>query len=459
MTRYLLFIGIDTGKSNVLLVFYYLGYRPLSDTSITPANIYNFLNSIQEGQGIILEDEIDNIDEQDEKMRDYKVEYKTGTKISRMYNTSSNNVKTQKGYYTYCFKAYSAEKQPRTSKSKGFVERLLTLKCSPGNPLYDISEVVNDAGDENYKVLVNELNNIRKLLLVFRLLHHTHSFPDVKLSIRNIDKQLSKPLIRLFQNTKVIHKKIISLSKYLAEKKEKKIDSFDARLFAIVVESVARIGSSIPNEKLWEKILEKIPGKPIHNKPQSYDSEEFGPITKTKISSTCEDKFGAKKGHDGQQRILKFNKEVLAKLSGNYSTFDKIEILKDSNTSNTFNTFWKYIEDNSNEYTDIHKQKTTENYHKPCLDKVNSYSYITQEEKENSDIFNVDSMKELEPLEVLGNSNQKDSKVIQNIEEESFPNYTYRIGRTDIWTCKNCKIKEDIWFMKSHSCSNNKNNA
>ena len=57
-------------------------------------------------------------------------------------------------------------------------------------------------------------------------------------------------------------------------------------------------------------------------------------------------------------------------------------------------------------------------------------------------------MKELEPLEVLGNSNQKDSKVIQNIEEESFPNYTYRIGRTDIWTCKNCKIKEDIWFYE-----------
>ena len=134
--------------------------------------------------------------------------------------------------------------------------------------MYDISEVVNDAGDENYKVLVNELNNIRKLLLVFRLLHHTHSFPDVKLSIRNIDKQLSKPLIRLFQNTKVIHKKIISLSKY-CRKERKKIDSFDARLFAIVVESVARIGSSIPNEKLWEKILEKIPGKPIHNKPQS----------------------------------------------------------------------------------------------------------------------------------------------------------------------------------------------
>ena len=64
----------------------------------------------------------------------------------------------------------------------------------------------------------------------------------------------------------------------------------------------------------------------------------------------------------------------------------------------------------------------------------------------------------LEPLEVLGNSSQKDPKVIQeNIEEEPFPNYIYRIGRTDIWACKNCKIKDDIWFMKKHPCTNNNN--
>jgi hypothetical protein len=461
MTHYLLFVGDnDTGKSNVLSVFHYLGYRPLFDTSITPANIYNFLNSIEEGQGIILEDEIDNIDEQDEKMRNYKVGYKTGTKISRMYDTSSstNNVKTQKGYYTYCFKAFSAEKQPRTSKSKGFVERLFTLKCSPGNPVYDISEVANDAGDDNYKELLNELNDIRKLLLMYRLLHHQHSFPDVKLSIKNRDKQLTKPIIRLFQDSKVIDEILNSLSKYLKEKKEKKVDSLDARLFAIVVELVARIGFSITNEKLWVEILEKIPGKPIPNKPQSYDSEEFGPISKTKISSTCEDKFDAKKSHDGQQRILRFNKETLTKLSINYSLFDKIEILKDANTSNTFNTFWEYVEDNSNDYTVSKDQKYYKKYQKPFINLDKSHSYIYQEENNNTLINKTGSTKVLQPLEVLENSSAKDSKDIQkNCEEPSIPNYIYRVGRTDIWGCKNCKFKDDIWFMMKHPCKNNNN--
>ena len=65
----------------------------------------------------------------------------------------------------------------------------------------------------------------------------------------------------------------------------------------------------------------------------------------------------------------------------------------------------------------------------------------------------------LELLEVLGNL-QKDSTVQEKkTEETSIPNYIYRIGRTDIWGCKNCKFKDDIWFMKNHPCTNNKNNT
>src|SRR3954471_16852364 len=61
MTHYLLFVGDNnTGKSNALRIFNHLGYRPLFDVNITPANIYNFLGQFEEGQGIILEDELDN---------------------------------------------------------------------------------------------------------------------------------------------------------------------------------------------------------------------------------------------------------------------------------------------------------------------------------------------------------------------------------------------------------------
>jgi hypothetical protein len=55
MTHYLLIVGYNnTGKSNILLAFSFLGYRPLLDVAITPANIYNFGSQFEEGQCIML---------------------------------------------------------------------------------------------------------------------------------------------------------------------------------------------------------------------------------------------------------------------------------------------------------------------------------------------------------------------------------------------------------------------
>ena len=218
MTHYLWIVGDNnTGKSNVLLVFSYLGYRAIYDTSITPANIYNFGSQLEEGQCIIIEDELGDIDEQIEKKKMYQVSYRSGTKVTRMYehNNSGNNNKRkssrQQSFFMYCFKVFASEKMPDKIKSKGFLERLISLRSLPGEPQFDISEVVNDAGDEQFKQLYQELLDIRKLLLIYRLLHYNDLFPNIKLNIKNRYKQLTKPLIRLFQNTKAVNEIIKSL--------------------------------------------------------------------------------------------------------------------------------------------------------------------------------------------------------------------------------------------------------
>jgi len=158
MTHYLLFVGDNsTGKSNALRIFHHLGYRSLFDVSITPANIYNFLGQFEEGQGIILEDELDNIEKQEDKMKIYKTGYVSGAQVTRIYDNSNNGTKGkgQQRYNTFCFKAFSSEQQPNY-KAKGFSERIFTIKCSPGSPPYDISEVMNDTGDPKYKKLFRD---------------------------------------------------------------------------------------------------------------------------------------------------------------------------------------------------------------------------------------------------------------------------------------------------------------
>jgi hypothetical protein len=336
MTHYLLFVGDNNvGKTNRLTVFQQLAYRPLCDVSITPANIYRFLGSVEEGQGIILEDEIDNIDEQDEKMKIYKAGYKTGTKVSRNDDTSSG--RRSQGYWTYGFKAFTSEKQPDSIKAKGFNERAFVIKCSAGNPEYDISEVVNPAGDETYKSFLDELVDKRKLLLVYRLLHYDEPIPDIRLNIKNRDKQLCKPLVRLFQNTKAVKEILKCLTKLLVEKKERKANTLKARVYSIVTSLAEEVEqASLNNDvvltsaEIWTKVTEEIEGASIQGKPQSWETVEYGTISRKMIASILEDSFEAEILRDSNERKFRLNRTKLKRLASNYSSsICKIKILQE----------------------------------------------------------------------------------------------------------------------------------
>jgi len=480
VTHYLLFVGDNnTGKSNALTILEQLGYRPLKDISISPANIYNFLGQSEEGQGIILEDEIDNIEEQEEKMRIYKAGYTKGAKVTRMYDTSSggtSKAKEQKRYNTFCFKAFSSEKQPTFYKAKGFIERIFTVKCSSGNPQYDITEVINDAGDPKYRKLFRELEDLRKLLLVYRILNYDKPISDLDLSIKNRDKQLCKPLIRLFQNSKVIDEILKSLTNFISEKRNKKLDSFDSFLYSLVVDLAKETnGYQISNEDIWKVICE-LPGNTIPNKPQSYQTNEFGTISKNVISKICEDKFGAKKVHDGKHRQLKLDKEVLRRLVDNYSPLNQIEIMRKQNTNTlyTFNTFWKNVDEIKNEKRKRSINDLAEIGQPPRKNLENSEIEVQITPTNTIPILeeqNAHSNKVLKPLKVLerqkeieikrkaesnGKSNKipedeqpnndKDTNKVINIHQIADRMYEH----SDIWICKTCNYSGDKWDLLSH---------
>ena len=203
LSHYLFFVGNNSsGKSNNLRVLQYLAYRNMTSTDITAANIYQFLGSLEEGGGTICEDEADNIDDDKDKMRIYKNGYTTGYPVLR---TDTSKERKQLRLNTFCFKAFAAERTPDAVKAKGFNQRIIELSCVYGFPQYDISEVVNTAGEEEYQELLNELTGTRNLLLVYRLLQYKDKIPDVKLNIENREKQLFKPLIidiSKYRNTK-----------------------------------------------------------------------------------------------------------------------------------------------------------------------------------------------------------------------------------------------------------------
>jgi hypothetical protein len=346
MTHYLLFLGDNNvGKTNNVRVFQQLAYRPLYNISVTPANIYRSLGSLEEGQVTIVEDEIDSIEERDEKMTIYKAGYNAGTKVQRSDDTSSG--RKSQSYYTYCFKAFTSEKQPDSIKAKGFNERVFVIKCSAGDPDHDISEVISAAGDEDYKLLLDELVDIRKVLLVYRLLHYSNPVPNVKLTIKNRDKQLCKPLIRLFRYTRAVRELKQSLSRLLSEKKERKANTVDARVYTALTglaekevereraqeqkqASLDKDTVILPFGSIWDALMKEVEGTTSPKNPRSMETAEYGLISQQSIGSILRDRFGCEDARDNKTKKLRFSRAKLEKLGTNYSSLDKIEIIEEA---------------------------------------------------------------------------------------------------------------------------------
>ena len=429
-----------------------IAYRPLFDVNVTAANIYNFLGQFEEGQGIMLEDEMDNIEEQDDKMRIYKTGYVSGAQVTRMYDSSDGNKGKGQRYNTFCFKAFSSERQ-QDYKAKGFSERIFLIKCTPGSPQYDISEITNDAGDPEHKKLYREIEDLRKLLLVYRILHYDDQIPDLELSTKNRDKQLCKPLLRLFNNTKAQDEIITSLSKFLAEKKNKKLDSFDAYLYSVVSDLVKEENTVVSNEVLWNTVC-SLPGTEIPNRPLSYNTEDFGIVSRARVTRTCEDKFGAVKGHDGQKRSLVFNKTNIQKLKANYSPVEKIKIIDNSttNTFNTFNTFWKGVEINAH-----YSNKIKDTIITKSEQEVKEYEENSEYNNENSESKStlliedktVSSDKVLEPLEVLVDEKQlKDGKENETTMEQKIDNVADKVLKSSTNAASKLSVLPNYKYTK-----------
>ena len=317
LTHYLFFIENNgSGKSNNLIIFHYLGYRNMMSTDVTAANIYQFLGNLDEGQGTICEDEADNIDENTDKMRIYKNGYSSGF---RVYRTDTTYGRKQYRFHTFCIKAFAAERTPDSIKAKGFNQRIIELHCSPGFPQYDISEVINPAGEEEHEELLNELLETRKNLLIYKLLHFHDKISDIQLNIDNREKQLFKPIVRIFQNSKEVLDELLPvISNYVSQKRESNADSLHSHIYQLIQRMIKDENSiQLESAKIWDNVINDLNGEVI--KAQTIQTADFGLISQKKIIQILKDVFKAKppKRH-GNARSWVFDPKILDKLSRVY---------------------------------------------------------------------------------------------------------------------------------------------
>jgi hypothetical protein len=201
------------------------------------------------------------------------------------------------------------------------------LKCVYGFPDYDITEVTNPMGDEKFADLLQELLEMRNLLLIYRLLHHDDKFPDIKLNLTGREKQLFKPILRIFQNTKTQKELEPVISDYINDKRANNVDSIYAYLFKVITELVKKTNSYLlTNKQIWSNVTSYLEGEFMYGGTTSFMSAEFGKLTQNKITSICREVFGAKPSREPKNRGHIFSKRKLDQLQSLYNLSLEVKV-------------------------------------------------------------------------------------------------------------------------------------
>ena len=118
-THYLICVGDNSsGKNSILMTFANLGYRTLLATSVSAPNVYTYLGSTEDCQGTLAEDEINNLDNDPDKMNIYKSGYSRSS--GRVPKIDMHSGRVQEVFLTYCFKIFASERSLDSSKVKGY---------------------------------------------------------------------------------------------------------------------------------------------------------------------------------------------------------------------------------------------------------------------------------------------------------------------------------------------------
>lgn len=313
MTHYLFFVGgPGSGKSNNLELFHFLAYRNMTSAGITPATLYRFYGGREEGVGTICEDEANDLDENEDKMRFYKNGYTTGKPVIR--NDDSELGRIPQKFFTFGWKALAAERLPDSVIARGFLDRTLVMTCLFGFPEYDITEVTNPMGEEKFILLLKALEKVRNLLLIYRLLHHDDKFPDIPLNITGREKQLFKPILRIINGTETQKELEDVISNYINERRAANVDSQHAFIFRSVVKLINEKGSyELASKDIWDEII-KVPGEFLYKGNTRYATDDYGSLTQKLVIKICKEVLGAKPSRDKSKRKWVFDKKKLNRL-------------------------------------------------------------------------------------------------------------------------------------------------
>ncbi|MGC1131366.1 MAG: hypothetical protein WA941_00980 [Nitrososphaeraceae archaeon] len=366
-THYLILTGPPGwGKGAILLTFKLLGYRVVLAGDMSGANLLDILGPIEKCQVCIAEDEFDNIHDDPDKERIYKMGYEDIGFVTRTVDPSSSE-RNIRYYNPYCFKIFASEETPDSKELGGFNDRTFRSEVRKGKPKFLVKETkkqMERAPDKQlpkYRTIISRINKLRKLLLIYKLIHHGDTIEEINTNIDSRALELCGPALRLFNSQRLAggDKKALTevkdaLSHFLRKKGE-----LDKKTIEIVVLTVInRLFNQMDNgenEELCKReVHTELDGtsKPIYTltydqictevmievegttiSPRTFEAADYGKVSHDSLLQKCRSIFKGQNSRlsDGKikKKALRFDKTLVEEAGRTFDVVRDIQISDD----------------------------------------------------------------------------------------------------------------------------------
>jgi hypothetical protein len=262
-----LFGDNEAGKTTVLNVLNELCYRPMFGVTVPSADIYGYLED-SDCIPTILEDEIQGIEKDEDKVKIYKSGYKKGACVPR--TVLMEHGREIRYYRTFNFKSVAAE---RISTVKGFVERFIFLPMVQGFPKKEWAD--NNVSDSA------RFHDLRNMLLKWRLLTRDEPLLNLELPFKGRIKELWKPLLQSVYGLKAFQTLLDFVESQIKERLETRQGTLEGKIVKVVGELFN--DKPIQFTDIWEQLKNDLEGTIDNKKNYVMLTSEFDEVTKSKV--------------------------------------------------------------------------------------------------------------------------------------------------------------------------------
>jgi hypothetical protein len=359
-----------SGKNVILVTFKLLGYRVVLVGEISGANILDLYGSAEKCQVTVVEDELDDIEKDAIKRKIYKMGYDLTGNTTRTLDGNTSN-RTNRLYKIFGFKVFGTESPPEDKGFEGFNDRTFVLQSRKGKKKLRVKKALLEMGkpldrqDSKYKDIIKEIDDVRKITFIFRMLHYADIIEEVETNIDGRPLELTGAQINLFASDKLgsnywsvpkedrkntlLEKTILpTLSEFLRRKgqlAEKTIEGVLYQALNNLMQKEVTDDFKIIYDDIYDEVkrLTDATDSIMPNEHAIY-SVEYGKLTHKRIISRCRRVFDGKddkiyktmgEGNDAKQvqfRALRFDKMDIEQQGKSYEIINAIEILDPSDS-------------------------------------------------------------------------------------------------------------------------------